>query len=174
MAKYGSVFITLTDKDFTEVSNAGDGKGFCAAMQKLLGELASGCTRGSVLVDQATTYATGTFTLASVIATDAVSINGTTFTCVASGATGNQFNLGGTDILTAAALAAAINASATALVNEHVTATSSGAVVTVTAAYPGTPGNAITIASADGTITASGARLTGGADGTEDSYSFGV
>lgn len=50
-------------------------------------------------------------TLAGVIANDTVVINGRTFTCVASGATGNQFNVGGTDIVTATNLAASVIAS---------------------------------------------------------------
>jgi phage tail sheath gpL-like len=118
--------------------------------------------------------ASGTFTLVSVIATDAVKINGVTFTCVASGATGDQFNVGADDTATAVALAAAINASVTALVSGYVTATSALGVVTVTAAQPGLLGNAVTIESLDATITASGARLTGGDQGaTEKTYYFG-
>lgn len=167
-------YVTQTDHSDTELTDAGDKHDFAARAQRLFSELACGAKRGSVLVDGDTTAATGTFTLDTVIATDAVSINGVTFTCVASGATGNQFNVGASDTDTATALAAAINASSSALVSEHVTASSSAAVVTITALYGGTPGNAITIASADGTITASGARLTGGADGTEASYSYGV
>lgn len=119
------------------------------------------------------TAASGTFTLATVIATDEVVINGVTFACVASGATGNQFNVGGSDTITAANLAAAINASVTALVAGVVTATSAAAVVTVSAVETGLTGNAITISSPDATITASGARLTGGAVDTGlTTYSF--
>jgi phage tail sheath gpL-like len=117
----------------------------------------------AISVEGQAVAASGTFTLASVIATDAISINGVTFTCVASGATGNQFNVGVSDTATAANLAAAINASVTALVSGYVTASAAATVVTVSAAIPGILGNAITIASADATITASGARLTGGA-----------
>lgn len=107
--------------------------------------------------------ASGTFTLTTVIATDAVSVNGVTFTAVASGATGNQFNVGADDTETAANLAAAINASVTALVAGYVTASSALTVVTVTSAFYGLSGNQTLIASADSTIVASGARLTGGA-----------
>ena len=125
----------------------------------------------AVLRETGAVKASGTFTLATVIATDAVSINGVTFTAVASGATGDQFNVGASDALTAANLAAAINASATELVSEHVTASAADEVVTVTAKFAGHAGNAITIASADATITASGARLEGG-DGTQTSLSL--
>lgn len=117
----------------------------------------------AISIEDQATAASGTYTLDTVIATDAVSINGVSFTAVAAGATGNQFNVGADDTETAANLAAAINASATALVNQHVTASSVDEVVTVTAVNKGVFGNAVTIASADATITPSGARLTGGA-----------
>lgn len=117
----------------------------------------------AVSVEGQATAASGTFTLASVVATDVCSINGVNFTCVASGATGNQFNVGADDDETATNLAAAINASVTALVTGVVTASASGDVVTVTAVQKGLVGNSIAIASADATITVSGARLTGGA-----------
>ena len=70
-------------------------------------------------------------TLTSVVATDAVTVGETTFTCVASGATGDQFDVGIDDTATAVNLAAKINALA------GVTATSDGDVVTVTADAPG-------------------------------------
>jgi phage tail sheath gpL-like len=108
--------------------------------------------------------ASQTFTLSTAVATNTAVINGVTFTCVASGATGNQFNVGASDTLTAAALAAAINASVTAKVSGYVTATSSGAVVTVTAVEPGVSANLFT-ASATGGIAAGGAAFTGGTDG---------
>lgn len=117
--------------------------------------------------------ASGTFTLASVIATDACSINGVTFTCVASGAVANQFNVGASDALTAVNLAAAINASVSALVSGYVTASAAGDVVTVTSAFYGLSGNQTLIATADATITVSGAKLTGGAvDATAQTLSF--
>lgn len=111
--------------------------------------------------------ATGTLTLTSVVATNTFAINGVTFTAVASGATGNQFNVGVSDTLTAVNAAAAINASASALVsgNAGVVATSALGVVTVTAKVPGVTGNAITLTGGTN-IAASGARLTGGSDGT--------
>jgi phage tail sheath gpL-like len=117
--------------------------------------------------------ASGTFTLTSVVATDACSINGVSFTAVASGATGNQFNVGVDDTATAVNLAAAINASVTALVENYVTASASGTVVTVTSAFYGLSGNQTLIASADSTIVASGSRLTNGAeDATAQTLNF--
>lgn len=125
-----------------------------------------------------TVQASGTLIFDTVIATDAFVINGVTFTCVASGATGNQFNIGASDVLTAASAAAAINASATALISGYVTATSAAGltttgVVTVTSVFYGLAGNQVTLASNDATITASGARLaSGAADATALTISF--
>jgi|SRR6478672_2013306 len=118
----------------------------------------------SLTVQGSSQKASGTFTLNTVIATDAVTINGVTFTAVASGATGNQFNVGISDTATAANLAASINASNSSLVSDYVSASSSGAVVTVTSDFFGPAGNMTEIASLDSTIVASGARLSGGSD----------
>ncbi len=109
--------------------------------------------------------ATGTVTISGMVATQTVIINGTTFTCVASGATANQFNVGGTDTITATNLAAAINASVTTTIKNVVVATSLAAVVTLTASVAGNTGNANTLTCAAGG-SVSGARMTGGLDGT--------
>lgn len=66
------------------------------------------------------------------------------------------------DTNTAALLAAAINASANALVAGLVTAASAAGVCTVTALHSGKQGNCITLAASGTGATASGARLTGG------------
>lgn len=109
--------------------------------------------------------ATGTLTLASVLATHTCTINGVVFTAVAGAAGANQFSIdGATDADDATALAAAINASVTDLVAKHVTASAAGAVVTVTSRQFGHAGNAVTIAAGQATIVASAARLTGGTD----------
>lgn len=117
--------------------------------------------------------ATGTVTLASHVATDTVTINGVVFTCVASGATGNQYNVGGSDSITGDNLAAAINASVTALVSGYVTAANVAGVVTITAAQSGLSGNMFTLAiSAHGSV--SGAKLTGGDNGaTQRTHFYG-
>lgn len=126
---------------------------------------------GSVAVNGV--LASGTVTLSSSVATDTVTINGTVFTEVASGATGNQFNHGSTDTITAANLAAAINASATAIVKNVVSATSAAAVVTITSKEQGTIGNLGTLAiSAHGSV--SGANLTGGTDGITNNLAKGI
>ena len=92
-----------------------------------------------------------TITLTSVVATDSVIVGDTTFTCVASGATGNEFDVGIDDTATAANLAAKINALA------GVTATSDGAVVTVTSDAPGIY---IDVATDDTTMVVASASAT--------------
>lgn len=140
--------------------------------------LASGQRAASIACGVGAVKASGTITFSGVgAANDTVLVNGVTFTAVASGATGNQWNVGGTAALSAAALAAAINASVTALVSGYVTAAAVSGVVTITAARPGILGNAVTIAEGvDGSshMAVSGARLTGGTSGTEVTYSYGV
>lgn len=108
--------------------------------------------------------ATGTITLSALVATDTITIAGVTFSCVAAGATGNQFNVGGTDTITAANAVVAINASASASVANNILASSSGAVITLTCKEPGTIGNFLTTAiSAHGSVSGSG-LLTSGTD----------
>lgn len=111
---------------------------------------------------EAETAASATLTFSSTVATNNFVINGVTFTGVASGATGNQFNIGASDAETATNAAAAINASVTALVDGYVIASAADEVVTVTSALPGIAGNQVTL-TASANITASLARLAGGA-----------
>jgi phage tail sheath gpL-like len=105
----------------------------------------------------------------------AISVQGNAVqaTAVASGATGNQFNVGEDDEETAENLASTINASASALVSDFVTAEASGTDVLVTSVFYGVAGNSTTLESSDATITISGARLTGGAaDSSAQTLSF--
>jgi phage tail sheath gpL-like len=134
--------------------------------------LMSGAKRCKVQIGVNPGVAAGTVTLASHVATNTVTINGVVFTCVASGATGNQYNVG-TDTVTAANLAAAINASVTAKIAGYVTAVANGAVVTVTAVMPGLAANMFTLAiSANGSV--SGATLSGGDNGaTQRTHYYG-
>lgn len=114
--------------------------------------------------------ASGTVTLANVSAADTVTINGTTFTGVTSGATGAQFNTGGTDSADADSLVTAVNAHTT--VGALVTATNANGVVTLTAKNGGVEGNAITLASSNGTrLAVSAARLSGGSE-TNVNFTF--
>lgn len=126
--------------------------------------LPAGVRSANVKVLLGAVAASGTLTGTSVIATDVVIINGTSYTCVSSGATGNQFNVGASDTITMANLAATINASSDA--SGLYSATSAVNVVTVSAVVPGKIGNAITLVSSDATIVASAGRLAGGAEGT--------
>lgn len=100
-----------------------------------------------------------------------LAISGATFSGGAAAAN-NEFDCTGSNAETATALAAAINASTTALISGQVSASASSAVVTITALHAGVTGNAITLATSDGTdLAVSGARLTGGsAGGSADTY----
>jgi hypothetical protein len=121
--------------------------------------------------------ATGSFAFSNVpTANDTVLINGVTFTCVNSGATGNQFNKGSTATEAAENLATTINASSTALIDGYVTASAASGTCLITSDFYGLSGNQCTIAEGvDGgsVITVSGARLTGGAeDSTAQTLNF--
>lgn len=155
------------------------------ALIDLISDVSAAGTRqgsiGTVIDDGNAASASGTIVFSGVgQAADTVLINGVTFTAQASGATGNQWNVGGTATLSAANLAAAIVASATALVNLQVTASALTGTVTISSIIPGVSGNAVTIAKgvdALSAMTVSGARLTGGLNATNSSsvlYKFGV
>jgi hypothetical protein len=120
--------------------------------------------------------ASGTFTLASVIATDAFTIGTETFVFSSNPANENQIEVDGADnTADAAAAAAAINAHS--VIGKIVSATSALGVVTVTALQKGVVGNMIPISDADTTITTSGAFLTGGTGGVDSSatqYALGL
>lgn len=103
------------------------------------------------------------YSIAEGVAGNGITLAGTVTTLAASGsvlangaaATNNAFDFAGTDTTTAAALAAAINASTTAAV-KRVTATSATNVCTITAKVAGPAGNAITLTQVGGTITVTG------------------
>lgn len=117
--------------------------------------------------------ASATLTCVSVIATDTVVINGVTFAAVDSAPSTNQFVRAVSNTTTATNLAAAINASATALVSGYVTATSALGVVTVFSTDYGIYGNQVTLTTTGGTIAASSARLISGAvDATAQTLNF--
>lgn len=120
--------------------------------------------------------ASNTLTLASVIATDTVTIGGVTFTFTSSPSAETDVEVdGATDADDAEALKAAINAHST--LSQVVVATRSSAVVTVTALQKGVVGNFITLAQSGGTITigGSGSALesgTGGVTEAATTYTF--
>ena len=110
---------------------------------------------------------------------DAVRASGTLTMASSSGTVGGT--IGGTavtvtwatsDTASSTALAAAINANTT--VNKYVSATSSGAVTTITAHTPGEGGNGITLAASGTNVTASAAKLAGGTgpNGAPTTFSF--
>lgn len=147
-----------------------------ATLQGLLNLLSKGiggAEQMSIQVVLGAVKASGTLTLDTAIATDEVVVNGVTFTCVSSGAGAEEFNVGASDTDTATNLAASINASSDAAISGIVVASSSAAVVTVTAVRPGLQGNTITLASNDATITASAARLASGSDGDTETLNLG-
>lgn len=116
--------------------------------------------------------ATSTFTFASTGPTnnETCTVANVTFTAKTSGATGNQFNISSTDTVVAANFAAAINGS-TSLVG-IVSATVSGAVVTLTSLAPGNVGNGIETGVgtlANTTVVA----FAGGAESARYAYSVG-
>lgn len=135
-------------------------------------------TPPSVTVDvqEDMVQANGTFSFASVVNTNTLTINGVVFTAVTSGATGNQFNVGANDVATAVNAAASINASTTALVDGYVTATANVGSLTgvmITSDFYGIAGNQATITGGQSTIHASAGRLTGGTnDSGEKVYTF--
>lgn len=118
--------------------------------------------------------ATGTVTFSSIAAADTVTINGVVFTASASPSTNVQFLVTGGDTLAAAALAAKVNAAtAPNKVLNTVSATSSGAIITLSFLETGQIGNLGTLAiSAHGSV--SGANFTGGTDGTTTALAKGL
>lgn len=125
--------------------------------------------------------ASGTAVCASVNAADTVTINGVVFTAVTGAAANAQFDRSGTDSETATNLVTAVNSitgSNAAMVSGFVTGSASGATATFTATHKGLLGNAITLASSNGTrLAVSAARLTGGAGGfgaSSSEYNYGV
>jgi hypothetical protein len=123
-------------------------------------------TAAEACVDiDSSTFATGTFTIASVPNIgDVAEVDGTNLTAIANGSVPapGEFELGLTVAETAANLALAINDPVNGL-NTTVIASATGAVVLIRALQPGVAGNAITISSTVPLIiVASGATLTGG------------
>lgn len=124
-----------------------------------------GSTTDQIETGSVTATGTITFSVAVPTAGDDITINGTTITFVAADPAGDEILIAGT--------VAAQGIAVTNYVNAHpelgVTASDNGAgVVTISAAYPGADGNAITLAKTGTNIAVSGANLSGGTDVTED------
>jgi hypothetical protein len=117
---------------------------------------------------------TGTFTGAPT-AGQSMTVNGVTFTARASGATGNEFNIGASVTATAANLAAAINASTTAKVINTVGATSALGVVTFFAIAAGSAGLNIPMTEGLDSFTLADTTLsTGGTQAHNSTISDGL
>src|SRR5579872_447490 len=110
------------------------------------GDIAGGVHSGRLTIATNAVQASGTITFSSFAAADTITIDGVVFTGEASGATGNQFNIGASDTITAANAVAAINASTTSGLNSMIVASSSGAVITIKSLIPGYIGNMNTLA----------------------------
>lgn len=105
--------------------------------------------------------ATLTFTGAPT-AGESFVLNGVTFTARASGATGDEFDIGGNVTTTAANVKAAVNASVTAGVAGVISADNVAGVVTFTAVTAGAAGNSLTLT--EGLSNATRTVFAGGAD----------
>ena len=140
------------------------------ALSRYFKDLAAKRYRGTIDVQTAAAYpvaASATWTLVSVIATDACTVCGVTFTFTSTPSAETDVEAdGASDTLDALALATAVNAHST--VGSQVVATSALGVVTITSLVKGVIGNAIEISDADTTITTSSATLTGGTGGATD------
>lgn len=125
--------------------------------------IAAGVNSGLITVQVGATRATATVTFTGApTADETIVIGNVTLTAKASGAIANQFNIGGTPALTAAALAACINASTS--LSGIVTATSAEGVVTITAVTPGKVGAALQLSEALSNTTAT--AFSASVDGT--------
>lgn len=115
----------------------------------------------------AAVFATGTVTLASVLAGDTVTINNLIYTAVAGVKANNtQFSIDGTDTVDAADLVDSITNDTRQGTLEDVSATNTLGVVTLTSTAIGVLGDAVTLVSSDGTrLAVSGATFTGGVNG---------
>jgi hypothetical protein len=144
-----------------------------ACVDALITGVVTATSAAGVVTVRAVTGGTGgnAITLAKTGAP--VAVSGAT---LANGATvaSNQFDYKGSDTETGTALVNALAASGTSLVSGHVTGVNVAGAVTISARVPGVSGNAITIATSNGTrlaITGSLSRLGGGSE-TALSYTF--
>lgn len=167
-----SIVITIkTAKDPNQFKKSGQKNQNINRLINLLSGLNVGANVGDLYVQGSSSdpvAASGSFTLTSAVATDAVTLGTVTLTASSTPANENQWEIdGASDTLDAASLAAAINAHS--VLSKVVSASSSNSVVTVTCLQRGVIGNQFPISSADATIVASGAFLTGGTGGATDS-----
>jgi phage tail sheath gpL-like len=164
----GSLVLTIkTQKQPSAFAAANQDNQNLSRIMNLISGLNVGALSGTVDIqyDDANdpAAASGTFTLTSAVATDAITIGTVTLTASSTPGTDEWEIDGADDAADAAALAAAINAHAT--LSKVVSATSASNVVTISALQKGLLGNQLPISSADATIVASGSFLAGGTGG---------
>lgn len=124
----------------------------------------------TVLVNNVVT-SSGTVTFSSIVENDTVTIGKTVFTGKDSPSTSVQFLTGTTDTASAASLASKINAHTQA--GKIVSASASGAVITLTCLVPGLIGNEIALAiSAHGSVSAS--YMASGSEGNTSTFAHGL
>lgn len=161
--------VIKTNKDTSEMAKVGQATQNMQRICNMLNGMKAGVLRGEITVAANSANpvaASGTLTLTSAVATDAVTIGAITLTASSTPANENQWEIDGADnAADAASLAACINVHS--VLSKVVSAKSVGAVVTVTAIVPGAAGSQIPLSSADATIVASSAFLAGGAGGAE-------
>jgi hypothetical protein len=119
------------------------------------------CSSGSENAPTDPAKATATITFTTGIAGDTVTVGGLTFTCVASGATGQQWNVGGSDTANALACATVLNVYSD---QTKVTASAAVAVVTLTANDYGAAWNTIPLSKTGDAVAVSHDALHGGVD----------
>lgn len=139
------------------------------ALRNFIQRIESGALATSYTAQTSTSApvnASGTFTLtyASISNNDTCIIGKTTLTCVTGTPSGAQFKKETDATVTAANLAALINANTT--LNKYVSATSALGVVTITCLTPGVLGNQIALTGSTG-IVASATYMASGAGGAE-------
>lgn len=123
--------------------------------------VASGVRSATVSVFQGGVAASATVTFTGApTADDTIMVGSETFTAKTSGATGDEFNIGGNVTATALNLANAINANAT--LSPVLTATPNAGVITLLCKDAGDEGNSIALAS-----TLTNATTVGFANGTD-------
>lgn len=159
--------VIKSNKDTSKLVLSGQRTGNMQRICNLLNGIKAGVLRGSVVASYSSAdpvAASGTITVASIQADDTITIGKTTLTGKASPSGENQFDSDGSDSVVAAAIVAKINAHS--VLGKVVQATSSGAVVTVTATIPGVIGNELALASSNGgRLAVSASYLASGAGG---------
>jgi hypothetical protein len=171
-----SLAASINSRDGANVTATTDGavvilrpvvKGSVAAAAVDIAESTAGVrisVSGAATTGAAGASATGTAQCTSVVANDTVTINGHLYTAVAVADDNTNdpsiFSIGTSDTECATSLKNKINLRE--LGKDTITAESSTDTVTITYANFGTKGNAVAMSQTGGTITLSGATLTGG------------